>query len=137
MSDIACTASFMTMGMAESEHKHRTYDEQGRSNRDLYTTWDKGGIELHIELCQYAQLAEMLCNFACDKCNYSFTGVYDYEVSEPFGRWFAEYLFEYGDAPSYSDASEKLMRDTALFFTSNSDDKCAAGILFTKMKAEL
>ena len=134
---VACTATFMMEGALAVEQKHRRYGIDGRSTHDLYTVWDNGGVELHLELCQYAELAEKICQFVMSDEEYSFPRVFDYEVSEPFGSWFAEQLFMHGAAPAIRDATERLLRDIAFFFTQCKDEKeFAAGILFCKLKGQ-
>ena len=133
----ACTATFMMEGMLTVEQKYRQYGVDGRSVHDLYTVWDQGGLELHMELCRYAELAEKASQHIADSGEYAFPGVFDYEVSEPFGSWFAEQLFMHGDAPAIRDATERLLRDIAFFFTQCEDEKeFAAGILFCKLKGQ-
>jgi len=117
MQNIACTATFMAFGMYEVDTKYRKRDPDGINTYDIYTVWDKGGIELHLELAQYAEISEKLVEFITQQCEFDFPGVYDYEVSEPFGAWFTEYLFEHGDTPSKFNAVEKLIELAVEFFT--------------------
>lgn len=44
-----------------------------------------------------------------------YPGVYDYEVSEPFGKWFAE------NDPTHNDATAKLHEMIAAFFAQNNE----------------
>lgn len=92
MQNVAVTASFMTTGMMVVDAKYRTTGEDGRYTHDIYEAWGNGGIELHEELCQYAKLSEKIVAFISNNLEIDFPGVYDYEVSEPFGTWFAERL---------------------------------------------
>lgn len=117
MQNIACTATFMAFGMYEVDTKYRERGPDGINTYDIYTVWGKGGIELHLELAQYAEFSEKLVDFITTQCSFDFPGVYDYEVSEPFGAWFAEYLFEHGDTPSKFNAVEKLTELAIEFFT--------------------
>lgn len=134
---IACTATFMMEGMLSVEQKHRVLGPNGLSSRDLYTIWDEGGIELHMKICEYAEIAEKACEFVINEDTYDFPGVYDYEVSELFGNFFADYLFKYEKAPPEADAIDKLLRDTAIFVTQYDEDKLAAGVLYNKLKMNL
>lgn len=137
MQSVAVTASFMTMGMAEVDFKRRTIGADGRCDYDMYQVWEQGGVELHNELTQYAVLAEEFTDYVTEQCNTDFPGVFDYEVSEPFGNWFTERLFENCAAPSKSVATNKLIRMIAEFFTQcdNAADKAFnAGQLYAKIK---
>lgn len=134
----ACTATFMMAGMLAEEVKHRTFGPDRVSTRDLYTVWDKGAIALHFELCRYAELSEKIANFIQGEGEYDFPGVYDYEVSEPFGVWFAAQLFANGDAPAFVDAKTRLLRESAKFFTQGEDERdFEAGALYNKLRTNL
>ena len=136
--NVACTATFMMEGMLAVEKKYRQYGLDGRSTHDLYTVWDQGGIELHMEICKYAELAEKACMFILAEGTYEFPGVYDYEVSEPFGEYFANHLFTYGMAPTEIEAADQLLKETARFFTQCEDDPVfEAGALYNKLGANL
>lgn len=113
---VACTSSFMMLGMAEVDFKRRVLGPDGRCVSGMYTFWDLGGLELHLELSQYAQIAEEMCQHLVAVQNCEFPGIFDYEVSEPFGTWFAEHLFEYGTAPDQEMARTKLAAMCAEFF---------------------
>ena len=89
----AITASFMVVGMTDNDEA---------LYRRLSEHWGKGCFELHYELCQYATLSEQIIDVITrGDGGYDFPGVYDYEVSEDFGLWFAEEILkdEDGNAP--------------------------------------
>lgn len=109
MQNVALAASFMTVGMMETGH--------GRGIDDIYKAWNKGGLELHVELCQYAEMSEKLVNLINKHYKLDFPGVYDYEVSEPFGKWFGEYIFEHHKAPTLKEATEHLVFTIVSFFS--------------------
>lgn len=137
MQSAACTASFMTMGMCNVDAKHRIEGPNSRYNYDMYQVWDQGGVELHLEVVQYAVLAEEYCDYVAEQCSMDFPGVFDYEVSEPFGEWFTEYLFETGEAPSKAVATHQLILMISGFFTQCDDTaekSFNAGVLFAKIK---
>lgn len=77
--------------------------------------WGNGCIEMIREVSQYATLSEMLLNDVY--ADHNVMGVYDYEVSAPFGSIFAEYIQNNnGAAPSKSHAGGELVRLTFRFF---------------------
>lgn len=122
MQNVACTASFMTVGMVEVDAEHRTVGADGKYNHDIYNVWGQGAVELHLELCRYAEVSEKIVDILTRVCELDFPGVYDYEVSEFFGGWFAEYLFEHAKTPSFDLACGDLIRRASIFFAQGSDD---------------
>lgn len=124
LSNVCTTATFMAFGMFEVDAKRRTYGADGRSNFDIYIVWDSGAVELHSQLAQYAIASEKLVDLLTTQFNFDFPGVYDYEVSEPFGTWFAEHVFEHADTPSTKDGLDCLIKLVISFFsqTSSKDD---------------
>jgi hypothetical protein len=75
-----------------------------------------------------------------EKHGYCFSGVYEYEVAEPFGEWFTEFLFSTGEAPAKEQATDNLLRKTAEYFTqadNDGDKQFNAGVLFNMLKADL
>ena len=109
----AITASFMAVGMSGN-------DEALYSR--LLDHWDKGCFELHYELCQYATLSEQIIDaITRGDGGYDFVvdrGVYDYEVSEPFGEWFRIEILddEDGNAPDFEAAKARLIDLACRFF---------------------
>ncbi len=133
---VASLASFMTMGMGSADARHRKTHPNGKYKNDMYGVWDQGAVELHLEICHYALVAEVACKFASTECDYEYCGVYEYEVAEPFGEWFIEFLFSTGEAPNKAQATDRLLRMTAEFFTQRGgDDKLFdAGVLFNILR---
>lgn len=131
--DAAVTATFMMEGLLFTNEKLREMGSEGVYRRDIYSIWDQGGLELHIELCQYAELAVKFCDFVEQEDQYGFPGVFDYEVSESFGMWFGEFLFETGSVPTFQTAKDHLARSVAMFFTQSDEDKLAPGLLYNKL----
>lgn len=105
----AITATFMAVGMSGN-------DEALYSR--LLDRWDKGCFELHHELCQYAALSEQIIDVITRGGGYDFPGVYDYEVSEPFGEWFRIEILddEDGNAPDFEAAKARLIDLACRFF---------------------
>ena len=106
----AITATFMVVGMSSNDDD--LYDR-------LLNHWGKGCFELHYELCQYATLSEQIIEVITrGDGGYDFPGVYDYEVSKEFGRWFRIELLsdEEGNAPDFEAAKAKLIDLACRFF---------------------
>lgn len=80
-------------------------------------TWDQGCIELVSALVAYAPYAESLIAAAQSIGQDNFPGVFDYEVSSPFGKWFGEHLLYNGDVPSEDTAKEWLRNAVVVFFS--------------------
>lgn len=107
MKNIAVTASFMAIGMSRND--------EARYNK-LLEAWGNGCLELHYELSEYAVLSEKIVDFLVEECCCEFPGVYDYEVSEPFGEWFGDYVLVYKDVPGNSEAVPILIHLACKFF---------------------
>lgn len=69
--DAMVTAAFMWEGVKEDDK--------------LLEHWGQGCIELCIEVTQFAELSEMYLEAVFSVIGEDFPGVYDYDVSEPFG----------------------------------------------------
>lgn len=101
----ACTtAIFMWDGVEIVRNKHP----------NLFDVWGKGCVELGLELSKYALFSEEeLTRRNPDE----FPGVYDYEVSNPFGQWFANQIIERNGATIGEDeAKEALLHIMDGFF---------------------
>lgn len=83
----------------------------------LIETWGQGCIELVDALVSYVPLTIRLCNAAASANDELYPGVFDYEVSSPFGRWFGEFILQHGNAPSQAEADSWLAKEVATFFT--------------------
>lgn len=115
--NVAVTATFMAVGMVGPSQT--TYDK-------LLEKWDKGCLELHYELCQYATLSEQIIDIITrGDGGYDFPGVYDYEVSEEFGRWFRIEILddEEGNAPDFEAAKAKLIDLACRFFAQRDEER--------------
>ena len=93
---------------------HEAWDNwQGREPLEI---WNRGFYELVYDLTQYAEYCYQLGEAGGKICD--FPGVYDYEVSTVFGRWWAEYTLKGRGAPSrvlcrvwLLDAAQKFFKD--------------------------
>ena len=109
----AVTASFMVVGMTCNDDG--VYDQ-------LIERWENGCFELHFELCKYATLSEQIVGAIQQDAgdSFDFPGVYDYEVSEPFGRWFRGEILSTGSA-SFEEAKAHLIELACRFFSDRDD----------------
>lgn len=86
-------------------------DDAIRAAQDL---WACGQLELVMELAEYAIYSEERLEAMNPE---DYPGVYDYEVSGPFGRWFMNYVIEHGgEVPSQEEGRAKLDELIAKFF---------------------
>lgn len=81
---IQITASFMALGLRE--HTNTQY-------RTLLDHWDGGEWELIDEVTGYARYCEGLWQAGYD-LGLGPVGVWDYDVAEAFGMWYASTLLE-------------------------------------------
>lgn len=101
------TAAFFMEGLHEA--RPGGYDA-------VIKAWGKGCFELVDELVTYVPFTTQLCNYGAIASGGNFPGVFDYEVSVPFGKWFGEYILEHGDEPSQKKAEEWLVKAVDAFF---------------------
>jgi hypothetical protein len=76
--NIAITAAFMWEGVKEDDK--------------LLEHWDQGCIELCRAVAEFAELSELYLEAVFGAADIYFEGVYDYEVSEPFGEWLRKHI---------------------------------------------
>jgi hypothetical protein len=84
--------------------------------RAILNAWGHGYVGLVEELTLYAPLCWMLAE-AGGELTGEFPGVYDYEVTSPFGLWFGEYVLDYGCVPPRTEATGWLVDAAFEFFT--------------------
>jgi hypothetical protein len=78
--------------------------------------WDSGFYELVYEITRYAEFCWTLADVGGNATG-DFPGVFDYEVSTPFGTWFGEWILAHnGSPPDAKDCREWLIRQTLTFF---------------------
>lgn len=78
--DAMITAAFMWEGVKEDDA--------------LLKHWDQGCIELCSEVTQFAELSEMYLEAVFSVIEKDFPGVYEYDVSEPFGATLRKHIEE-------------------------------------------
>ncbi|MDP2759890.1 MAG: hypothetical protein Q8O64_05720 [Sideroxyarcus sp.] len=105
-------AAFLMSGLCD------TRDQSGScvTLSMILEKWDRGCIELVDEMVEHAPFIEE-CFQVGLKVTGDVTGVFDYEVTESFGRWFGEYVLRCGDTPSEKLVREELARQVVSFFT--------------------
>lgn len=106
------TAAFFMEGM----HDARPGNDVKPNYDVLIETWGLGCIELVDTLVGYVPFATRLCEAAAIACDGNYPGVFDYEVSSSFGKWFGEHILEYGDEPSRENAETWLIFHIGEFF---------------------
>ena len=118
------TAAFFMEGLHDARLDHNV-----KPNYDvLVETWGKGCIELVDSLVSYVPLTIKLCESAAIACDENYPGVFDYEVSSGFGKWFGEYILEHGDEPSKENAQTWLVFRIREFFTQNMTEEQAESV---------
>lgn len=118
------TAAFFIEGLHDARPDHNV-----KPNYDvLVETWGKGCIELVDSLVSYVPLTIKLCEAAAVACDGNYPGVFDYEVSSPFGKWFGEHILEQGDEPSPENARTWLVFHITAFFTQHMTDEEAKDV---------
>jgi hypothetical protein len=107
------TAGFFMEGLHDARPDHNV-----KPNYDvLIETWGQGCIELVDALVSYVPLTTTLCEAAAIACDGNYPGVFDYEVSSAFGKWFGEHILAQGDEPSQINAHSWLVSHLKEFFT--------------------
>lgn len=91
----------------------RDADRNLMSISDTLEAWNKGCVELYLELGQYAALCQQLYDDGYS-IEIGAPGVYDYEVCYEFGAWFGSHMMEYG-LPDRA-ACEAKLRELATQF---------------------
>jgi hypothetical protein len=118
------TAGFFMEGLHDARPGHNV-----KPNYDvLIETWGQGCIELVDALVRYVPLATRLCEAAAIASDGNYPGVFDYEVSSAFGKWFGEYILEYGVEPSQINAHTWLITHIGAFFAQDLTEQQAENI---------
>ena len=107
------TACFFMEGLHDARAGHNVKS----SYEAIIETWGKGCIELVDVLVSYVPFTSHLCEAAAIACDGNYPGVFDYEVSSSFGKWFGEHILETGDEPSKVNAQTWLINEVGTFFT--------------------
>jgi hypothetical protein len=79
--------------------------------------WELGCLELVTEMVQYAPIADKLHDMGYYENGFSCPGVFDYEVSSEFGRWFGAYVIANKTTPSRGSGEAELVRLSERFFS--------------------
>ena len=128
------TASFFMEGLHDARPEPNTKPDYDA----LIATWNKGCIELVDALVSYVPFTLKLCEAGAKACDGCFPGVFDYEVSSCFGRWFGEHILEHGgDEPLQIDACARLVMEVAAFFTQGLTEEQAHDIKTAINRASL
>jgi hypothetical protein len=114
MRDHLITAAFFIEGLHDARpDKNVKPDYEG-----LIEKWNKGCIELVDALVNYVPFALELCEAGAAACDGTYPGVFDYEVSSCFGKWFGEHVLEHGgNEPPQIEACAWLVKEVGDFFT--------------------
>ena len=127
------TAAFFIEGLHDARP-----DGDVKPNYDgLIEIWNKGCIELVDALVSYVPLAIKLCDAGAIACDGCYPGVFDYEVSSYFGKWFGEYILEHGDEPPKIEAYAWLVKEIGVFFTQGLTDEEAVDVKTAINKASI
>jgi len=102
------TAAFFMEGLHEAQPDG--YDL-------IIPVWGKGCLEMVDALISHVPFAIQLCEAAAKASDGMYPGVFDYEVSSPFGKWFGEYILEHDDEPPHAEAQAWLVKEVTAFFT--------------------
>ena len=103
--NVATTAAFIAMGYASIER---------RFMRDVYEDVGCGQIEL---VCGFADLAEEIQTILeAEYADHDYPGVFDYEVSEEIGIWYACEVERTHALPDPGDVRRETRRRIAEFF---------------------
>jgi len=82
------------------------------------SAWDKGYIEMVDELVSYVPFVNKLIDRSQEIVANNFPGVFDYEVSVQFGKWFGDHITKSnGETPSRQDAEKWLTGEVIAFFS--------------------
>lgn len=107
------TAAFFMEGLHDARPDHHV-----TPNYDvLIEAWGQGCIELVDTLVSHVPLTLKLCEAAAQACDHNYPGVFDYEVSSCFGRWFGEHILQHGKEPSSQTVHDWLAKQITEFFT--------------------
>ena len=102
---VAMSAAFLAIGMKEHADFERAYARYSESE-------EGGQIELVAALTSYVPIIATIF----DNEERDFPGVFHYEVTEPFGAWFAGSLCATGKLPEWIDGMVKLAEMVEAFF---------------------
>lgn len=111
----AMYGAFMMEGMRDRCYRldpHNGYE-------DMLHRWAQGCWELINEMVQYADHFDKCASIYINQ-NYDFPGVFEYEVVNEFGDWFADYVLKHGHAPIAVEAKAHIATLVEQFFKQGS-----------------
>ena len=80
--------------------------------------WDSGCIELVSNMTEYTDCVQDMLRAVNEyNPNVEYPGVFDYEVSSYFGKWFGEHVIVNSDVPSTKLAEEWITKEIIAFFS--------------------
>jgi hypothetical protein len=105
---------------------------------NLLTMWDKGCIELVGALTAYVPFTLKLSEAGSRVCDGNHPGVFDYEVSSCFGKWYGEYILSHkGETPCQLEACAWLVKEVGDFFAQGLTAADAARVKIAINRASL
>ena len=82
-----------------------------------------------------AETSEKIIEFLREsKTDFDFPGVYDYEVSGPFGQWFGDHLLRHDVIPQTGEANEKLIELVSTFFRLKDEEKQRLNVFIKELE---
>lgn len=100
---------------------HAAFFMDGLCNAGLQKALEaskQGCVELVCTMTAHVNfLQELLAAVNQHNPNVEFPGVFDYEVSSEFGRYFGVYVIEHGEEPPTNEAEAMLMKEVLNFFS--------------------
>lgn len=104
--DIAVTAAFIWEGVVGNDKQFVA----------AHKRYNGGAVEMAQDVTRYSELLNQFCHELVARFDVSFPGVFDYEVSEPFGSWWARNI-GLGEIPTAEACAEECLKSTLDFFS--------------------
>lgn len=102
-------AAFMAEGLRDNDYQQ------------VLASYSEGALELVQEITKYIPYLVDLIEEA-ESVVEDYPGVFEYEVTSCFGKWFGEEVLRTKEAPSTEDCRQWLFVETLNFFSQNLDD---------------
>lgn len=110
--NVAVIAAFMMEGMRDTEVR----PVNPISYNAVIEAWGQGCFEMVSEMAGHAEYVESTFQKRLED-GQELMGVFDYEVSVPFGTWFADYVYKHYSAPTKEEAHQKIDELVEEFFS--------------------
>ncbi len=109
--NVACIGAFMMEGLRDLA------GIEGITYREILEAWGDGCLEMVQAMTEHAPLVEVLYTEALNG-DTDFPGVFDYEVSAMFGRWFGKRIYHNAETgiPTDAECEAKVRELVAAFF---------------------